>query len=355
MPRYRKVDLEWHNHPLVRELAGPPANPQTLIFDVLAGPRSTAIPGVAVARPAVLADDRRWTLVDTEATVAECQSKGILEADIEAGMLWIPIALELDSSRPGGSKPFGAWITTLREQVPPCDLRGKLWTALGNKTELWGNAYVAAFLKAFPDGNPDANRKAFGLPIERHSDCQSKGIPQVAVEVEVREDSLSGRARAREGVHVLRATEPGDWSQAAQLWADQEARRAALRAEVDATMRPLSLTPGSAELQPIVDLLREGIGAEELRHCLEVAEAECRAKRSGQHFNGVTNWRREAIAHARSQTVEAPARQASAPRFTRRKGKSAAELMAEADELEARDRQTISGSSEDLETEEATG
>jgi len=100
------------------------------------------------------------------------------------------------------------------------------------------------------------------------------------------------RARAHDPTtpvapHPLPVAPPTGTTAAAEgLWRDLEERRGKLRAAgIDAAnLRPLGLTPSSSMLEPVVDALEAGYSVDDLRHVLDVSEAEARKKRSGEFF-----------------------------------------------------------------------
>ena len=90
MSRYRKVEVSLWGDRGFRELSAAPPSGQTLWLYLLTGPRTLPIPGVIVARPAVMADDLRWSMEGFQQAFGEVLSKGIVKADSDTGIVWIP-------------------------------------------------------------------------------------------------------------------------------------------------------------------------------------------------------------------------------------------------------------------------
>lgn len=182
MSRYRRVEVGTWTDSKVRALSAPPPNAQTLWMYLLCGPRTMAIPGVVVAREAVIADDLRWPLESLREAFHEVFQEGLAEADWEAGLIVLPKALmdshgePRESNAPQSPNVVKGWAKAWKE-VPDSHLKTQLLQALGS------------YCKALPEGFTKAFAEAFRKPLESLSNTGSRKKEQEAGRRKVREAS----------------------------------------------------------------------------------------------------------------------------------------------------------------------
>jgi len=159
---YRKTEVGTWVDRGVQSLSAPPPNGQTLWWYLLTGQRTTIIPGVVVAREAVMADDLRWPLKGFRDAFEEIRDKGMAVADWDAGIVYLPKAL-LDSAgeprelhRPQSLNVVKSWAKAWRE-LPECDLRTKILGDLETFCEAISEGFALAFDEAFAKARPKAS------------------------------------------------------------------------------------------------------------------------------------------------------------------------------------------------------
>lgn len=164
---HRRVEVDVWSSPSFRALSAPKPNAQTLWLWLLTCERTVIIPGVVVARPAVMADDLRWPRRGFDAALAELESAGMIEVDREAGLVVLTRALLVDGAPRDGAAPNGenaakSWSTTLL-RLPPCPLRDVLAERVRIVISSCGGKIASAFTDAMvmaSADHSDANRKA---------------------------------------------------------------------------------------------------------------------------------------------------------------------------------------------------
>lgn len=141
--RFRKIEPRIYADAKFRGLSRPEANAQDLWIDLLISGRDRTIPGLVSATVAELAAVRRWELDATDKALAELERAGMLEADREAGLIWIRNRILGDAPRsPDNVKAWGGpnWA-----EVPECGLKSRAW----NQTRAYFESRGEKFLEAF--------------------------------------------------------------------------------------------------------------------------------------------------------------------------------------------------------------
>lgn len=166
MSRYRRVEVGTWNDGGFRALSAPPPNGQTLWMYLLCGQRTISIPGVVVAREAVIADDLRWQVGSLREAMEEVIGEGMAKADWEAGLVVLPKALvdengvPRESNKPQSANVVKGWAKAWQD-IPDCAL----------KIELLGTLRV--FCSALPKAFADAFADAFAKPLASLSNTGS--------------------------------------------------------------------------------------------------------------------------------------------------------------------------------------
>lgn len=327
MSRWRKVEVKMWLDEDVRSMSAPPPNGQTLWLYLLTGPRTLPIPGVVVAREAVLADDLGWSLEGFREAYAEAFAKGLVKADWKAGLVVIRKALldgagqPRESNKPESPNVLKGWAKSW-DEIPECPLKTELLQTLGAFAKALGVGFAEAFGKAF--GKALAKASPHPLPNQEREREQER-------ESDLREPP-SARARARdpgtqvpEGdpappdppvprTPVLRTVPPDPDPD--PMGTKRKAILAAIaplhveifnrvRTDLELNVRPMMPVGDPAE-RVLRDLLLalpslEGV-EDDCRHVLAVREAEARDIGSVK-FLGASVWNLTSFGKARSMSV----------------------------------------------------
>jgi hypothetical protein len=151
---YKTVEVEMWDDLAFRELTPLEPGGQALWLYLLTGRRTTKIPGVIIARPAVLADDLRWDAKAFAKAFAEVLSEGLAKADTKAGLIWLPRALRhrdgtaRKSTKPTNPNRIKGWAKGW-DRVPDCELKVEVWRELKAFAKALGKAFEAAFAESF--------------------------------------------------------------------------------------------------------------------------------------------------------------------------------------------------------------
>ena len=162
---HRRVEVDtWQSHDFLALSAAKP-NAQTLWLWLLTCERTIIIPGVIVARPAVMADDLRWPLRAFERCLAEIEAAGMVEIDREVGLVVLSKALVVgdamrDGAGPAGENAAKSWATAL-QKLKPCALRDTL------------TARVQLVISQCGEKISNAFAEAMAMPCARQADAVS--------------------------------------------------------------------------------------------------------------------------------------------------------------------------------------
>ena len=149
---HRRVEVDIWQSPDFRALSAPRPNAQTLWLWLLTCERTIIVPGVIVARPAVMADDLRWPLRAFERCLAEIESAGMIEVDREVGLVVLSKALVIgdamrDGAGPAGENAAKSWATAL-QKLKTCPLRDSLMARVEVVISQCGEKISNAFAEA---------------------------------------------------------------------------------------------------------------------------------------------------------------------------------------------------------------
>jgi len=213
--RFSKVTRRMWLDREFQELSAPPPNAQTLWQRLLTGPELTAIPGLFPAYDVQLARALRWPLKAFREAFREVLSKGWVEVDWDAGLVWVPKAFK--HNRPESPNVVKGWRQAY-DRLPECDLRDRALDELKTNVFHMGKGFQEAFQKAFPEAFEKAKRKpkAKTSANQEQEQEQEQDLPkeellktdQVGAPTEADPDPPSGRRdRLRES---LTGTAPGN-------------------------------------------------------------------------------------------------------------------------------------------------
>lgn len=148
--RYSKVYRRMWVDEKVKKLSQPPPCGVTLWLRLLTGPELTNIPGLFPAWEGGLASALHWSLEAFRDAFAELNRQGMVEADWDAGLVWVPNAIE--HNEPESIHVVEAWEATIRE-LPDCPLKHKAFAVLEAWAKAKGMAWAKAWEKACPKGD----------------------------------------------------------------------------------------------------------------------------------------------------------------------------------------------------------
>ncbi len=293
---HRRVEVDtWQSADFLALSAAKP-NAQTLWLWLLTCERTIIVPGVIVARPAVMADDLRWTLRAFEKCLAEIEAAGMVEVDREVGLVVLTKALLVgdavrDGAGPAGENAAKSWASAL-QKLKPCHLRDVVIARVERVISQCGEKISNAF------------NEAMAMPSARQADVISDGKrTQGTGNREQGTERRESTPPATPGPLALFGDDPhpAKPDPIADLWAEQER----LRAEVIPGSRALDLT--ADRRKRIAGLLKSGHTAEALRSCLAAYADEIRNGGDSQWFNGESNWRPDNVARTLGRIGSRPA------------------------------------------------
>lgn len=146
--RYRKIYCVIHADRKFNQLSKPQPNGQTLFQYLLTGPHTGVIPGLCSIGEAALAESLRWPLDAFRDAIAEAINLGLVKADWEARVLWIPNAIKYNL--PGSINVIRSWGKVWKE-IPDCALKVEAYQRLKAFIDGMGDAFQDAFKDAIPD------------------------------------------------------------------------------------------------------------------------------------------------------------------------------------------------------------
>jgi hypothetical protein len=155
--RYRKVHLCMYADERYRRLT--PSRPcgQSLWWHLIAGEQTDIIPGLFKIGEAAFAEQLNWSLKGFRESFAECFREGLVKADWEARLVWIPNSLKYNPPHnPNVVKSWHyAWL-----ELPECALKVEATQAL----------------KAFLKGLGKGFEESFGESVEQSGTGTGTGI-----------------------------------------------------------------------------------------------------------------------------------------------------------------------------------
>lgn len=188
MSRYRKIHVKLWSSGDFLSLSKPKPNAQSLFLHLLTGEHTTAIPGVICAGKAALAEAIGWPLADWQRCFAELEERGMVVADWDSRLVYLPAALA--HNEPANPNTVRSWRNEW-QMVRACALRARI---VAEMSATFAEMRKPEFAKAFADvvanvpGNVPGNVRRIvptddtqDVPPERspeRSDNQSADHPQ---------------------------------------------------------------------------------------------------------------------------------------------------------------------------------
>lgn len=247
---------------------------QWLWFRLLSGPHVTSVPGLWAATEEGLARAFGVSLEGFRERFSEVSrdrsSKGLprVIADWEAGVIWVPNALDFPCNQPKNPNTLASWKNHL-ELMPECELKDQ---ALQHFAE-WVNARKKRFPKGWPHGSVNGSRKGSGNPDrfvpsqeqeqkqeqEQEQELQEGGggavlpFPTLVLEPRNLGEALKLTARQR-AQYAIDHTDHASYL-IPQRWPEVQATHAAVVAALKLPERPLQDWGRDRGLQALVALL----------------------------------------------------------------------------------------------------
>jgi hypothetical protein len=94
MSRYRRIEMRIWSDERFRQLSPLEPSGQALTLVLIFGPQTRLIPGLYRCSLTSLADEMRWSPRKTAQAFREVEAQGIVVADHDARLFWLPNALK---------------------------------------------------------------------------------------------------------------------------------------------------------------------------------------------------------------------------------------------------------------------
>lgn len=158
MARYRKIEQRMWADAKFRALSPIPPCGQGLWVWLVAGPHTGPIPGVLTIGEAGMAERLGWPLEAFREAFREALGLGMVRADLEAPIVWLPRAIH--HNPPQSPNVVRSWSDAWQE-VPECDLKVTVYKYLKAFAEGMDKAFAIAFHEAIekPFAKPLANQE----------------------------------------------------------------------------------------------------------------------------------------------------------------------------------------------------
>jgi hypothetical protein len=149
MARYRKIDTRMWGDSKFRELSSPGPSAKYLWVYLLTGPHTTNLPGLFRSGEMSLAEELGWSVEGFRKGFAELFAKGLIKADWNARVVWIPNAIKYNP--PDNPNVIKSWRDSW-DEVPECPLKNEAYEALKGFTEGLGEGFGKAFKEGCAKG-----------------------------------------------------------------------------------------------------------------------------------------------------------------------------------------------------------
>jgi uncharacterized phage protein (TIGR02220 family) len=186
---YRKVETSLWTDSDYRALSKPKPNARTLWMYLLCGQRTTTIPGVVLARPAVMADDLEWPVSGWRKAMDEIAGRGMAKHDPEVGLVVLTKALlhrgtPRETSKPNSPNAMKSWVSAFRD-LPDCSLKADLGVTLDAFVSACGEEMLNAFRAAMgtPCTTAPTRRDGRRVDVVRDGDASQNQDSEAEAEV----------------------------------------------------------------------------------------------------------------------------------------------------------------------------
>ena len=139
---YRKIYRRMWGDAKFRSLSPMPPSGQGLWLWLLTGPFTEVIPGVLSVGEMAMAERLRWPVKGFREAFREVSGKGLVKADFEAPLLWIPNAIHYNG--PANPNVVKSWEQAW-DALPECELKLQCFRALEDFLEGKSKGFREAF------------------------------------------------------------------------------------------------------------------------------------------------------------------------------------------------------------------
>ena len=173
MARYRKIEVKTWGDIKFRSLSPLQPSGQALWFYLIAGPRTTAIPGLFSAGPAAMAEDLDWDIKAFHEAFQEVLAEGMVKVDFKAKLVFLPKAVE--HNKPESPNVVVSWGKEF-ELIPECELKIEAYNTLKAFVSGMSKGYKEAFEKAFNKPSFKSSRKTMPNQEQEQEQEQEQDI-----------------------------------------------------------------------------------------------------------------------------------------------------------------------------------
>jgi hypothetical protein len=139
MARYRKIDTRMWGDTKFRALS---SEAKYLWIFLLTGPHTTILPGLFRAGEMALAEELGWQLKGFREAFAKLLKEGLVKADWNARVVWIPNAIKYNS--PENPNVVRGWRDSW-DEIPECPLKAEAYERFKTFTERLGEGFGKGF------------------------------------------------------------------------------------------------------------------------------------------------------------------------------------------------------------------
>jgi hypothetical protein len=165
---YRRITVRMWGDAKFRELSPLPPSGQSLWMVLLTGEQTDIIPGLFRIGEAAFAEQLGWSLEAFRKAFQEVSAKGMVEADWQARLVWVPNAVK--HNPPQNPKVIKHWKRPW-SLLPECPTKDKAWQELKGLAEAFGKGWLEAFLEVCPE--PLAYQKQLAVSSDQKETTSS--------------------------------------------------------------------------------------------------------------------------------------------------------------------------------------
>ena len=140
--RYAVTSRRIWNDSAFKALSASPPCGQSLFHRLLTAPEASPIPGLIPVGRAALAEALGWTLDGFDQAIGEAIAQGMVKADWNARLIWLPKAFK--HNKPASTNQVRGWVRAFNE-IPDSPLKDEARSALRELCVSLGKAWISAF------------------------------------------------------------------------------------------------------------------------------------------------------------------------------------------------------------------
>lgn len=273
--RYRKVEVRTWGDAKFRKLSPMPPCGQGLWLFLITGPHTGPIPGLFRAGRAAMAEELGWTPEAFDEAFREAFQQGMVEADFQARVMWVPNAIR--HNKPESPNVVRSWAAEF-DLIPECDLKWKAFEALKASIHALGEAYGKAFDETFP--KPSV--KASGKPS-----AKTTGNQEQEQEQEQNSSGEGGKPPERKSPEEMSKTEL--WNSAVSLLGGQGVPEPQARSLIGKLVKDYK----AAGDDIVITAVRAAV-AEQPSDARAYLKATCQRLAGERRSDGSSDWTRSA-------------------------------------------------------------